>query len=157
MNSAERRITLRLLAYWEKQRRGRLMPEEDDINPDDIRDLWDCCFLLHVTDLQKTDYNYTYLGQAIIDAYHHGVSKGDASGVISPHASALAPGCRQVAETCKPLLEEGEFVNLGQKVIRYRQCLLPLGQDNKVVAVFGGMRFKIFSEQTLEPKPELVR
>lgn len=145
VNSAERRITLRLLAYWERLRRGRLMPEESDINPDDIRDLWDCCFLLHAADLDMTDYNFTYLGQAIIDAYQHGASKGGASGVITPNARTLTPGCRQVVESCKPLLEEGEFSNLSEENVRYRQCLLPLGRDRRVEAIFGGMRFKIFA------------
>ena len=36
----ERRIPLRLLAYWEKLRQGRPMPVERDVVPDDIRDLW---------------------------------------------------------------------------------------------------------------------
>ncbi len=53
------------------------MPAEQDIDPDDIRDLWDSCFLIRVKDLGKADYNYTYLGEAIIEAYHHGPSTSD--------------------------------------------------------------------------------
>jgi hypothetical protein len=144
-SSIERRITLRLLAYWEKLRKDRDMPHEDDINPDDIEDLWDRCFLVHVQDLDKTDYNYTYLGQAIIDAYRHGLSKDDPTGMASPNANDLAHGYAKVLKTKKPLLEEGEFLNLHQEVVKYRQCLLPLGENGKIEAVFGGMHFKIFA------------
>ena len=35
----------------------------------------------------------------------------------------------QVLATAKPLLEEGEFHNLRGEVVRYRQCLLPLGEE----------------------------
>jgi hypothetical protein len=143
-NAAERRITLRLLAYWEKLRGERAMPHEDDIDPDDLKDLWDRCFLIHVQDLDKPDYNYTYLGKAIDEAYHHGLSQGDPNGMLSPNANDLAHGYAKVIETGKPLLEEGEFTNLHQEVVKYRQCLLPLGQNGKIEAIFGGMHFKIF-------------
>jgi hypothetical protein len=140
----ERRITLRLLAYWEKQRLGRLMPTEQDIDPEDLRDLWDSCFLVRVVDLAKSDYNYTYLGQAIADAYCHGMLKDDPEGMVSPSAHRLARNYARVVGTCKPLLEEGEFVNLKQEMVKYRQCLLPLGTDGQIESIFGGMHFRIF-------------
>lgn len=143
-SGAERRITLRLLAYWEKLRGERDMPTEEDIDPDDIQDLWDSCFLIHVKDLAKPDYNYTYLGQAIIDAYRYGLSDDEETGLISPNAGKLANGYNQVVITAKPLLEEGEFRNLNNQIVKYRQCLLPLGEEQRVKAIFGGMRFKIF-------------
>src|SRR4051812_42763706 len=143
-SGSERRITLRLLAYWERLRADRQMPREQDIDPDDIRDLWDNCFLIQVKDLGKADYNYTYLGEAIRNAYRFGLSESDPGGLLSPNAGKLAGGYRKVVATGKPLLEEGEFRNLHNEIIRYRQCLLPLGAGSKVEAVFGGMRFKIF-------------
>lgn len=142
----ERRITLRLLAYWEKLRGDRPMPREEDINPDDIADLWDSCFLIHVKDLIQQDYNYTYLGQAIIDAYTSGFSADDPNeGLVSPNAGKLAHSYARVIATMKPVLEEGEFKNAHNDTVKYRQCLLPLGDDGEIKAIFGGMRFKIFS------------
>jgi hypothetical protein len=140
----ERRVTLRLLAYWEKLRGAREMPEENDINPDDILDLWDYSFMLHVSDLQKTDYNYVYLGPAIIEAYQGGLQGDEAAQhVVSLNARLLAPACQQVVATRRPVLDEGEFRNAMQKRVLYRQCLLPLGRDDTVEAIFGGMRFKV--------------
>ena len=143
----ERRITLRLLAYWEKLRGDRPMPAEEDINPDDIEDLWDSCLLIHVKDLLKEDYNYTYLGEAIAEAYTSGFSKEELNeeGMLSPNANKLAHSYARVIATMKPVLEEGEFRNAHNEVVKYRQCLVPLGDDGEVKAIFGGMRFKIFT------------
>jgi hypothetical protein len=30
-------------------------------------------------------------------------------------------------------------------MVKYRQCLLPLGEEGDVKAVFGGMRYKIYT------------
>lgn len=140
----ERRITLKLIAYWEKLRKGRLMPVEDDIDPDYLKDLWDYCFLIHVKDLDKPDYNYTYLGDAIKRAYQGELSGENNSNVASPNAKELAISYEKVIRTCAPLLDEGEFVNMHNDMVKYRQCLLPLGENGNVDAIFGGMRFKVF-------------
>ncbi len=144
----ERRITLRLIAYWEKLRKQNQMPEESDIDPDDLQDLWDYCFLIHVKDLNKPDYNYTYLGKAIQQAYSGELEDNVRSRLVSPNAAKLAPSYAKVIETRAPLVEEGEFINLRNDVVKYRQCLLPLGSGNTVEAIFGGMRFKIFSKNS---------
>lgn len=143
-HAMERRITLRMLSYWEKLRKDRPMPTEQDIDPDDIVDLWDSCFLIHVKDLNQPDYNYTYLGQKILDAYKHGLSDGDATEVLSPNAGKLAMSFSKVIESSKPLIGEGEFKNIHQETVKYRQCLLPLGENGRVDAILGGMHFKIF-------------
>jgi len=141
----ERRITLRMLSYWEKLRRGRPMPTEQDVDPDDIPDLWDSCFLIHIKDLDKPDYNYTYLGQKIVDAYEHGLSESEASQLLSPNAARLKANYTRVMQTFKPLVEEGEFKNMRDETVKYRQCLLPLGENGQVEAILGGMHYKIFA------------
>lgn len=146
-SALERRITLRLIAYWERLRKQNAMPVEADIDPSDLHDLWGYCFLIHVKDLDKPDYNYTYLGKEIQRAYQGDLAGDDAGAIASPNAGKLADSYAKVIETCAPLLDEGEFVNLHNEVVKYRQCLLPLGEGNKVDAIFGGMRFKICSEE----------
>lgn len=140
----ERRITLRLMAYWEKARAGKAMPGEQDIDPDHIADLWDHCFLIHLSDLHKEGYNYTYLGDAIRKAYQGGLSEADTGGLISPQSSKLAECCAAIKLNAKPLVDEGEFRNAHGDLVKYRQCLLPLGEGSDVQAIFGGMRYKIF-------------
>lgn len=142
----ERRITVRLIAYWEKLRKQNLMPSEADLDPDDLQDLWDYCFLIRVKDLDKTDYNYTYLGKSILRAYLGDlVYDNNEHTIASPNANSLAASYAKVIETRSPVVEEGEFMNLHNDVVKFRQCLLPLGENGNVDAIFGGMRFKVFS------------
>ena len=137
----ERRITLRILSYWEKLRDGRAMPARHDVKREDIHDLWDSCFLLHG---KEEGFDFAHLGEAIRKAYHGELKEGDANGLVSPHSQKLSEQFREMLRHKKPLLDEGEFVNLNNRVVRYRQCLVPLGSEDKVEAVFGGMRYKVF-------------
>jgi hypothetical protein len=143
-HTTERRITLRLIAYWEKLRAQKPMPSEADIDPDDLQDLWDYCFLIHVKDLGKPDYNYTYLGKAIQQAYLGELADDPEDLLISPNAAKLTASYNRVIESKLPVVEEGEFNNLHNDVVKYRQCMLPLGENGTVDAIFGGMRFKVF-------------
>ena len=121
------------------------MPTEQDIDPDDIPDLWDSCFLIHVKDLDKPDYNYTYLGPKIMEAYEHGLTPDQSDLLFTPNAGKLMVNYTRVIHTFKPLVEEGEFKNLHQETVKYRQCLLPLGENGQVDAILGGMHYKIFA------------
>ncbi len=143
--SVERRINLRLLSYWEKLRRGRPMPAHTEINAEDLRDLWDSCFIISVSELSKPDASYHYMGQYIADAYTQGSLKSDASQMVSPKASGASRHFQKVVETGKPLIEEGEFANERSEIVKYRQCLLPLGHGGTVEMIFGGMTFKVYT------------
>ena len=143
----ERRITVRLLSYWEKLRRGRAMPTEQDLDPDHIEDLWDHCFLLHSKQLANPDYHYTYFGSEIKKAYQGDLSDVQMAGVLSPNALHITACFQKIIATHKPLVDEGEFRNLKGDVVKYRQCMLPMGDGDQVHAIFGGMRYKIFSSK----------
>ena len=143
---AEKRITFLLLSYWERLRKGRLMPTEADIDPENLQDLWDYCFLVHVKDLGKPDYNYTYLGSALKAAYQGELAGDMLPDIATINASKITGTFAKVIESAKPLHDEGEFMNLHNDIVKYRQCLLPLGENGQVDAVFGGMRFKIFKK-----------
>jgi hypothetical protein len=142
-NFVERRLTLRLVAYWERLRGERPMPSENDIDPEDLAELWDFCFLVQVKDLAKKDFNYTYLGSAIVEAYRGGLSGDDPTALVTPDPKKLAFNYTRVINTKLPVIEEGEFSNLRGDTVKFRQCMLPLGQGPEVEAIFGGMRFKI--------------
>lgn len=136
----ERRITLRLLSYWEKKRGGRKMCTEADIDPADIADLWEYCFLAQVKDLKKPGYNFTYLGRAIADMYSDGLDEGEGDRPF-PTMDVIAKGHEQVTTKGEPLVWEGELTNPHGDSFKFRQVLLPLGEGASVKAVFGGMRF----------------
>lgn len=144
VSPAERRITVRMLSYWERLRGSRTMPAESDIDPEDLHDLWDCCFLLHVKDLDKPDYNYTYLGDDIHHMLSEGLAEESSSQLKTHHIIELTKNYRQAIATRKPILEEGEFINLAGSLVKFRQCLLPLGEGEEVQAILGAVRFKLF-------------
>ena len=143
-SAAERRVTLRMLSYWERLRGSRAMPTEEDIDPYDLHDLWDCCFLLHVKDMDKPDYNYTYLGDEILQTLQEG-TENEAENFANPEIRELTKAYPQVVLTKKPVLEEGEFITTAGASVKYRQCLLPLGEGSEVLAILGAVRFKVFS------------
>lgn len=145
LSLAERRLTARLLAYWQALAHGGLMPVEEEIDPESLGGLWTKCFLIQSFDIRhRQDMNFTYLGQEIIDAYQDGMMSEGQNMLVSPNAGKLALSFRQVMESCAPIVAEGEFLALTGRVVRYRQCLLPLGKGDDVQAIFGGMSFKAY-------------
>lgn len=143
--AAERRLTMRLMKYWQGLCKGALMPQEDAIDPDSVSDLWPKCFLIQTFDItHHRDMNFTYLGEEIIRAYQDGLMSEGENMLVSPNPSRLALFFHQVMESAAPVEAEGEFLALDGRVVRYRQCLMPIGRGDEVQAIFGGMSFKAY-------------
>jgi hypothetical protein len=140
----ERRITVRLLAYWEKLRGARPMPGPSELDAAQLRDLWDYCFLVSLNDGSVHGHHYLHLGDAIHRAYHGQLDETDEHSLVSPNADRLADCYMEVMHQAKPLVDEGEFRNANGDIVKYRQCLLPLGEQGQVTAIFGGMRYRIY-------------
>lgn len=142
---SERRQSLRMIHYWDHLRGDRDMPVEDDIDTDHeaIHDIWDHCFIVQIRDLINKEPNYTYLGPAIIDAYQSGSYEYAHELMVGLNASKLVGAYREVMETRRPVLHSGEFDNGKGSLIKFRQCLLPLGKD-KVEVIFGHVTYQVF-------------
>jgi hypothetical protein len=141
----DHRLTTRLLSYWRQVRGVNTMPQESDIDPDDLGADWDSCFLLQARDVEHMeDYNFTYLGADIIRAYRGSVLDEQNHYMVGPQASRLSGIFHRVLLTGAPVYDEGEFVTAQGARILYRQCALPLGGPDKgVEAIFGGMHYKV--------------
>ncbi|MBN67234.1 MAG: hypothetical protein CMM94_06690 [Rickettsiales bacterium] len=139
----ERRINILLLSYWEDLRGDREMPNEDDLEPDKLGFLWQNCFLIQVRDIaQGRDYNFTYLGERIIQAYREGMLSEHNKAIISPHASHMSEHYEKVLSTRRPVVQDGQFTSPDGGLIRYRQSFLPLANaEGEIDAIFGGMCF----------------
>ena len=143
-----RRITEILLRYWLELRDQRDMPQEKDINPASLPDVWDSCFLVQMTNLSAYGgYRYTYMGKELLGAFGEDVSREDAQMLVSLPSMRVTSKFDQAVGLRKPLIDEGEFVNAKKISIKYRQILLPIA-DNKnpkeLAYLFGGMRWKGF-------------
>lgn len=143
----ERRLGLRLMRYWNEKRGIRAMPEESDIDPEELGADWEYCFLLQSRDVANVqDYNFTYLGQKIMGAYFDKAIDEHNQFMVGPNAYRLSSHFSQVLETHAPVLDEGQFQTVQARTVLYRQVLLPLGADGSTVeAIFGGMNYKIVS------------
>lgn len=143
----ERRLSVRLLRYWNELRGIRSMPEESELDPDVLGDDWGFCFLLQSRDIANIqDYNFTYLGDAILAAYCDEDMDAHNQFLIGPNAYRLGSHFDRVLETFAPVLDEGEFLSMHGRRVLYRQVLLPIGNDDKgVEAIFGGMNYKMIA------------
>ncbi len=146
----ERRISTRLVAYWESIRKGRALPAEADFDPKALADIWDNCFYVQVLGEVMQEYKYRHLGPHLAEAYSSGLGEkapGEKAALIAFSGAKLAASYARVIASRKPVLEEDEFTNGRGEVVKYRQCLLPLGHGEIVTAILGGVRFKAFGDK----------
>jgi hypothetical protein len=141
---AEKRISTRLVHYWQALKGIREVPLESDIDPLQLKDIWSDCFLIQVNDIKRgRDYNYTILGENIVKAYGYDLDSEDTPPLVGPVADRLTSKFQEVILTKRPVRDEGQFLNRQNKLIKFRQVLVPFSMDGtNVFSVFGAMRYK---------------
>ncbi len=157
-HSQHRRITDKLLSYWNTMKGNRHYPEESDINPDDLGEVWDHCFVVQVEQNPEGEHSFSFshLGPAIRKAYETELNEDFTLIIASPYAERLRHKYEEVIRTLSPVLDEGRCMTrsdltLEYRLVKYRQCLLPLGStDGTVDAILGGMRCKVSFEEDEE-------
>ncbi len=136
-----------LLTYWQKLAAGRNFPSESEIEPDDIAHIWDYCFLISLDDVVKRiGYRYSYMGSALVGAFGDNPNSPDMA--LRLLSTTKVPNIKKIEEVVKekhPVIDEGEFVNTHHMKVRYRTCIVPLGnEDGQVTHLFGVMRWKAY-------------
>ncbi len=132
----ERRLVLRLLAYWRKLCDSRRFPSPADLNPDDIPDMWPYCFVL---DLAGPGQNPVFrsLGTAFVGdmaLVGDGISQVRSATLIGS-AVAYVP---EVVTRQVPISRGGEFASDDGLQVLYRSILLPLSNDGtEITALLG--------------------
>ena len=146
MLSTEKRTHEKLLGYWESLKADRPFPLETDVNPDQLKDIWDDCFLVRADDdLDGRVYRYIYLGQSLVNAYgEDGTDKEACEKLVYPINQVLITLFDRVIDTKEAIFEDIEFTNTNGMLIKSRTCFLPLGYDDTQQAryVLGGMKWK---------------
>ena len=118
------------------------MPEESDVSPDSISDIWPNCFLV---DVRNDGYEYDYLGERILDAYGDDLrGRSICESIIYPHPPKLMETFREVVHKLGPVQVEEVFTNAQGVEIKYRSCVLPLCKKGglEVAFLLGGMNWK---------------
>lgn len=131
----KRRVTEQLQTYWKKIKGKQAYPSLADIHPSDIREIWQDCFMVEIG---EDRHHYTYLGDNICDMFG-----GDLTGTSVLYlCDSLAQKYFEVVKSKKPVSNEDEFTNLNNQEIKFRQILLPIGENKKVDHILGAMRYK---------------
>lgn len=139
---SERRISHRLVNYWQQIKEDRPLPSADAIDSDDIADMWEDCFLVRInvhSDGEIT-YSYDYVGNALRPVFEEGF--GHSAHLVSLPTDKLMAMYTEMAMTNLPIVENVEEFFVDGHEMKYRQCLLPMGEEGKITHIFGGMRFK---------------
>ena len=136
-----------LLNYWKDICKGREFPQESDIDPEDINDIWDYCFLISMDDVtSRIGYRYSYMGTALVGAFGDDVNNPDMA--LRLLSTTQVPNLKKIEEVLDkkhPVIDEGEFTNAHHMNVRYRTCIVPLGYENGEVShLFGVMRWKAY-------------
>lgn len=136
-----------LLEYWKRLCNGRQFPHESEIDPDEIADIWDYCFLISLDDVVKRiGYRYSYMGTKLVEAFGDDVGNPDMA--LRLLSSTKVPNIKKIEEVLNkkhPAIDDGEFQNSHHMNVRYRTCIVPLGyEDGQVSHLFGVMRWKAY-------------
>lgn len=137
----------KLMDYWNGLRGLRAYPSESAIDPDVIEDIWASCFLISIDDVtRRLGYRYSYLGHDLIEAYGDDISNPEvAAKLLSVANVSTVHRFDEVVQQRKPVMDEAAFVNLRNRPIRYRTCLLPLGyNDQEVSHIIGCMSWRLY-------------
>lgn len=148
--ASERRLAMRVIHYWDHLRGDRRMPHEDDLDMDHeaLDDIWEQCFVVQLRDVNtgRPEYNYTHLGTGIVAAYEQELAGTDVNGMVSLNASKLGGAYQEVIDSVSPVLHSGEFDNGSGQLIKFRQCLLPLGHDDEVEVILGYLNYYVHAK-----------
>lgn len=143
MSEPQARLTDVLKNYWDEKKGSNPYPAESDINSDDLKDIWENCFLAEVKGNNK--FRYSYLGESIIEAYGDNLEGEEVvEDLLYPESPGVVAKFSEVLEAKEPLYFDGAFINKNNMDIKFRKILLPLGKDGKITYIIGGMRWKAF-------------
>jgi hypothetical protein len=135
-----------LLGYWNRLRGDRAFPRENEINPEAIADIWSYCFLISVDEVtSRLGYRYSYLGKDLVAAYGDEVNFPEiTSRLLSSTGSSMMQKLNDVLQRRQPVVDESEFTNIQNVKVKYRSCMLPLGDNGCVTHILGCMRWKMY-------------
>ena len=140
----ERRLNMRLMAFWWDKRADRRFPSVKDFDPQELSDVWTHCFTLQPQEpCEKSAFHH--VGETI--AAMSGIDGAEITVDAISENSLLDHATRNVSEVLTrqvPVIRSGEFVNEEGQTVMYRSILLPLSQDQDTIdCVVGGARCKV--------------
>ena len=146
----EKRLTARLLSYWDILRKEQVMPEFAALNFSKIDDIRPYCMVLTLepgVDADNRDYQVKEMGTKLVTLYGENLTgKNIHKNNSQTKASALLRHAGKIITAPAPLEDDGKFINPQNKVVRYRSCLIPFGNPStqEVTHVLAGRTWREF-------------
>lgn len=145
MESNHHRITDILEDYWNEKRGKNPFPSIEQINMDELDiAVQDRSFLIHIEPIiTKYVCNFQFLGKKISEGYEKDKSGKYIKHIVIGFLETPNDFYDKVIQTKKPLKTEEVYEGKGGAVLKYRQILLPLGDEKgkPINGILGGMRF----------------
>ncbi len=143
----DQRLVTRLQNYWELIRRGKPMPEIQQLNPATIDDMWQQCIKFGTFHTQGGySYNYLFMGEQLIKMYGRDLT----SQMVNVHVSEyplniMIKKLDGIMLEKTFMIDENQFVNGRGKLVKYRACFMPFGNEAKgithIVVGYSGREF----------------
>jgi hypothetical protein len=144
----ERRLNMRLMAYWQALRGEESHARVDHFDPDAVAGLWPHCFTI-VPAANPNPATFVHVGDAI--AADSGLPAGGLVVEDVPANTLLGKALHSMAEVLKvkyPIVDSGEFTDHLGRPSLYRSILLPLSDGCGAIALLvGGARCRVMSEE----------
>ena len=143
----EKRLSTRLLGYWNGVRKNDDFPDIKRFNVGAIEDIWPNCFRVSVDQRGRVPaYKYEFMGETIAKVYGR-----DLTGMIVDKSTRQFPGkvihhkFADIIKECVPMQDEGHFINEKGDLIKYRACILPFGEQRKgITDIVVGLSCRVF-------------
>ncbi len=122
----QRRLTWRLLTYWERLRGERDFPALSDVKSEDIPHIWPYCFVLDVKNFREFPY-FHYFGRSL--ARYSGVFLSGHQDLSHTLLKKAVCHYREAIKRGAPVLVEEELTQFDSRRLLFRSVLLPLSDD----------------------------
>jgi hypothetical protein len=134
-NHADDPLLAELLAYWERKRADRPMPQRADLDPAEIPSLLPHLRLTEVMEGGKR-FRYRLVGTAIVEAYGREHTGRHLDEVLSGERLAFVEGLyRTVCERQRPIFARTYYVGPWAVPNLARRVMVPLSDDGEMVNV----------------------
>lgn len=133
-----------LRQYWDGIRGNRTFPLLNEVDVNAVKEVWPYCFVVEV---DNDTYRYQYLGAELTPISIQDGTQPHIARAFGNNSVQMIEKFSEVVTRQKPLIEKSEFSNSAGQIIRYRMCLLPMGNEfNHVGYIMGCVRWKTFDE-----------
>ena len=140
----ERRLNMRLMAFWWGRKSNRRFPTLEDFDPDALADIWPHFFTLVSRDPPQKSV-FRFVGDALAETLSGAEGKITIDSLTKD--SLLEHATRDIDDVLEkrvPIVTSGEYFDPGGNAIVFRGILLPVSSDQQTIDfIVGTARCKI--------------